>query len=107
MAVFASLPEKPRAHCLTVLMSWIQGQPWYRGTGAPSKFTNSHLILPYPGIHSHSLAALTEASKAGAATRVTMLAEACIPLKQDDYKRKYDPLDGGYHSIDQSAIIPP
>ena len=70
--------------------------PRYRGTGAPSKFTNSHLILPYPGIHSHSLAALTEASKAGAATRVTMLAEACIPLKQDDYKRKYDPLVDDY-----------
>ena len=25
-----------------------------------------------------------------------MLAEACIPLKQDDYKRKYDPLVDDY-----------
>lgn len=41
------------------------------------------------------LPSLAEASAAGAAARVAVLADACIPLKQDDYHRDYDPLASG------------
>ena len=95
MAVFVSLPEKPRVHCVTgVLMAWIQGQPWDCGTVVSEHFlrsTRGSLVLTLTLL----LPSLAEAIAAGAAARVALLADACIPLKQDDYHRDYDPLVSG------------
>ena len=52
------------------------------------------MVLPYSLLFSCCLP-WPEAIAAGAAARVAILADACIPLKQDDYHRDYDPLVSG------------
>ena len=62
------------------------------------------MVLPYSLLFSCCLP-WPEAIAAGAAARVAILADACIPLKQDDYHRDYDPLvSGSYEEYRRSNM---